>query len=286
MIKALLRQKDGLSSGRVWLGSVVKNVQLGLIQAGHPMKTDGQFGPGTLGAVKTFQLNRGLTEGEIVDKSTWNALDNDLQAATAAHTAQVARLLEGFDGDLDWVHQKEGHQGRPYWPGGESGVTLDPGVDLGHASSDLIEELYRSILSEAEMSALREVFGIQGNAANAALKASPVIQAIRVSSDQALEVMPHAAKSYWDAIRGRFDPLSREGTPPSVKTALLSLAYNRGSRNEGLQPLGEPMQSGQWGDAARIIGSMQQDHKLEGIRIRRRQEGLIIEAELEFLASS
>ena len=28
MIKALLRHKDGLSSGRSWLGSVVKNVQL------------------------------------------------------------------------------------------------------------------------------------------------------------------------------------------------------------------------------------------------------------------
>ena len=98
--------------------------------------------------------------------------------------------------------------------------------------------------------------------------------------------MPHAAKPYWDAIRGRFDSLSREGTPPSVKTTLLSLAYNRGARNQGLDALGGPLQSGQWHDAARTIGSMQQDHKLEGIRIRRRQEGQIIQAELEFLASS
>ena len=286
MIKVLLREKDGLSSGRVWLRSVVKNVQLGLIQAGHPMTADGKFGSGTLSAVNAFQRNRGLTESEIVDKSTWNTLDNDLQAATGAHAAQVAQLLEGFDGDLDWVHEKEGHRGQPYWPGGASGVTLDPGVDLGHARADLIEQLYGPILSDGEMTALREVFGIQGDAANAALRASPDIQAIRISSDQALEVMPHAAKSYWDAIRDRFDSLSREGTPPSVKTALLSLAYNRGSRNKGLEPLGEPLQSGQWDDAARIIGSMQQDHKLEGIRIRRRQEDQTIEAELEFLASS
>ncbi len=44
MIKALLRHRDGLSSGRSWLRSVVKNMQLGLIEAGHPMTADGQFG--------------------------------------------------------------------------------------------------------------------------------------------------------------------------------------------------------------------------------------------------
>ena len=51
------------------------------------------------------------------------------------------------------------------------------------------------------MEALRGVFGIQGESARAALNASPVIQGIRISSDQALEVMPHAAKTYWDRIR-------------------------------------------------------------------------------------
>ncbi len=96
----------------------------------------------------------------------------------------------------------------------------------------------------------------------------------------------HAAKSYWDAIRRRFSALSSEGAPPSVKTALLSLAYNRGAGNPGLEPLAGPLDSAQWDQAAQIIGSMQQDHKLTGIRTRRQQEGRLIEAELEFLASA
>ena len=117
------------------------------------------------------------------------------------------------------------------------------------------------------------------------INASPVIQGIRISPDQALEVMPHAAKTYWDSIRRRFDSLVREDTPPSVQTVLLSLAYNRGAGNSALDVLRELLETKQWSEAARAIGAMQQDHDLEGIRTRRQQEGLLVEAELEFLAS-
>ena len=44
MIKAVLRLKDGLPSGRVWLRSVVKKIQLGLTEAGFPLRADGKFG--------------------------------------------------------------------------------------------------------------------------------------------------------------------------------------------------------------------------------------------------
>ena len=286
MIKALLQKNDGLLSGRVWLRSVVKKMQLGLIDAGQAMTADGQFGAGTLAAVNTFQAGNGLETSDVVNKATWNALDSHLQTAVGADAQQVAQLLEAFDGDLDWVHEKEGHRGQPYWPGGVSGVTLDPGVDLGHAAANLIEQVYGSILTDSETNGLRPVFGIQGDAASAALQSSPAIQAIRISSDQALAIMPHAAQSDWDAIRGRFSALASEGTPPSAKTALLSLAYNRGAGNSGLEPLTGPLGSAQWDQAAQVIGSMQQDHELEGIRIRRRQEGQLIQAEVEFLASA
>jgi len=285
MIKVQLRQNDGLSSGRIWLGSVVKNVQLGLVQAGHPMTADGKFGSDTAGVVKAFQRNQGAPESGIVDRATWSALEDDLEAATGAEAARIAGFLGHFQGDLDWIHEKEGHRGRPYWPGGASGVTLDPGVDLGHASPGLVEELFGSIADSSQMEALRGAFGIQGELANAALKASPVIQGIRISSDQALEMMPNAAKTYWDSIRRRFDSLVRDDTPPSVQTALLSLAYNRGAENSGLEVLRQLRESRKWSEVAGTIGAMQQDHSLEGIRTRRQQEGLLVEAEIEFLAS-
>ena len=66
MIKALLRQNDRLARGRIWLGSVVKNVQRGLVQAGHPMTADGKFGPKTMAAVKDFQdAHRLKPDGKI-----------------------------------------------------------------------------------------------------------------------------------------------------------------------------------------------------------------------------
>ena len=159
MIKALLRKGDGMGE-RAWLNSVVKNVQLGLIRAGQPMTADGMFGSGTLDAVNGFQQSQGMGPTEQVDRSTWAALDVHLQAAIGADAARVAEILERFDGDLGWVHQQEGHKGRPYWPGGHSGVTLDPGVDLGQFESQLFEQLYGPLVSESEMEALRRVLGI------------------------------------------------------------------------------------------------------------------------------
>lgn len=286
MIRAILKFKDGLPSGRVWLRSVVKNVQRGLIQAGHPIKADGKFGDGTRRAVRAYQSAHDLAVSGVMDRATWADLSENLQATTAERAARVMGLLDQFNGDLDWVHEKEGHCGKPYWPGGNSGVTLDPGVDLGHASQELIEQFYGNFLLQSEMRALRTVFGIKGEAARSCLRASPVIKGIRISSDQAVEVMPHIAKPYWDNIKSRFRSLVRKDTPPSVQTVLLSLSYNRGPFNPGLEPLGELLNARDWKGVARKIGSMQQRHELEGIRMRRRQESAVIKAELEFLASS
>ena len=101
-----------------------------------------------------------------------------------AATPVAENNLAGFRGDLAWVHAREGHRGSPYWPGGASGVTLDPGVDLGHANPDLIESLYAPLLEPEQMAALRTVYGLKGNAAKAALDASPEINAIDGSINQ------------------------------------------------------------------------------------------------------
>jgi len=66
----------------------------------------------------------------------------------------------------------------------------------------------------------------------------------------------------------------------TVQTVLLSLAYNRGSQNGALQILGDPLAAGDWREVARLVGGMQQNHDLVGIRKRRRWEAALIEAEL------
>ena len=292
MIRAVVRRGDGLPSGRVWLRSVVRNAQLALIDSGYLAVTsdiskaaDGRFGLGTEKAVKAFQADKNLEPSGTVDRASWNGLDLHLRNALGNRETRTAELLHGFRGDLDWVHEKEGHRGRPYWPKEESGVTLDPGVDVGHAAPDLVERLYGAWLTAPQMAALRQVFGLRGVEADAALKASAVLAGIRVSSSQAAELMPYAARGYWQRSCRRFKSLEREKTPASVQTALLSLAYNRGDGNPYLESLGRLLEDGLWNEVADKIAAMQQKHKLQGIRIRRREEGSLIRAELEFLAS-
>ena len=284
MIKARLVKGDGMGTGRPWLRSVVRNAQRGLVEAGHPVTADGKFGGGTRKALRAFQTAAGIESTGVVDSTTWTSLEPFGANGREKLDAKEGASLEQFRGDLDWVHLQEGHEGRPYWPKGASGVTLDPGVDLGHASPDTIEALYQPLLTRQQMKLLREVFGLKGRDARDALSQMPQLKAIRISREQGFEVMPFAAKPYWDGIRKRFRAVQRKDTPPSVQTVLLSLAYNRGIFNKALKPLGALLQNRDWTRIAAVVGRMQQSHELEGIRRRRRDEASVIRAEIELMA--
>lgn len=189
-------------------------------------------------------------------------------------------ILENFHGNAEWVHKREGHAGKAYWPKGQSGVTLDPGVDLGYADKSLIGSLYKPLLSGTQYEAVLSVTGIRGKAAKAALDSSPELKSIRISRETAAEIFPAAAIPYWDAISKRFSTIRDDDTPGSVQTVMLSLAYNRGPGNRELEPLAEPVRKKDWMQVAEIIDQMQQDHALEGIRKRRKLEAKLIFDEL------
>jgi peptidoglycan hydrolase-like protein with peptidoglycan-binding domain len=55
-------------------GDAVKTLQQGLVNAGYPVGTDGNFGPGTQNAVKQFQQAQGLTADGVVGAQTLNKL--------------------------------------------------------------------------------------------------------------------------------------------------------------------------------------------------------------------
>ncbi len=192
--------------------------------------------------------------------------------------SQPAGGLPGFRGDLAWLHERESHAGRPYWPGNISGVTLDPGLDLGHASVNLVERVVRPLLTAEQWAAVWKVLGLKGQKARQALKSSPLLQSIRMSREVAAELLPVVALPYWLAIVKRFPSL--RDAPPAVQTALLSLAYNRGPGNGGLEVLTKPLEAGDWRAVGVTIRAMQQDHAQKGIRSRRRLEGELILANL------
>jgi GH24 family phage-related lysozyme (muramidase) len=185
--------------------------------------------------------------------------------------------LPGFRGDLARVHGWESHAGKPYWPTGDSGVTLDPGFDLGHQTEATLRRHYleTNILTEAEVRALVPVLGIRGGAAKAAAK-RPSVARIRISRAAATKAMPAIAAPYWRDVAKRFPALLDTDTPSAVHTVFLSLGYNRGPNNRELGPLAVQLAAKNWSALADAIGGMQQRHKTPGIPVRRREEADLI----------
>lgn len=197
----------------------------------------------------------------------------------------LASSLPGFRGDIGWIHRQEGHYGKgAYWPKGASGVTLDPGLDLGYVDWALFQRAYRGLLSPAQMEACERVRGVRGRAALAAIAREPALSTIRLTRAQATAVFPLLLEPYWRATTRRFPGLLAPATPAAAHTALLSLAFNRGPHNPDLKQLEPLVAAGRWADVADAIEAMQDDHVLEGIRRRRDREAQYIEQELALIA--
>ncbi|MDH5253724.1 MAG: hypothetical protein OEW25_10410, partial [Nitrospira sp.] len=111
----------------------------------------------------------------------------------------------------------------------------------------------------------------------------PILRGIRISSDQADAIMPYAAQPYWHGISERFSSLKAPTAPAAVQTVFLSLAYNRGAQNRDFDSLRDPLSKSNWTSVANEIGRMQQDHELDGIRLRRRLEAALVLLELDYL---
>lgn len=301
----MLKPEDGFQRGRAELRAEVAHLQRMLEKAGYNVKHDGFYGPATEAIIKELQEKHSLEITGVVDNNTWDAIekeafsrsqtqdDDDTTRETETSsdsssdidvpdkdTNEIESGFADFKGRLEWVHTQEGHRGKPYWPGGRSGVTLDPGFDLGYQDIDITNEYYKDILTKEQLKAIGPIIGLTGSEAKNILTQSETLLSIRISKSQASKVFPLIALPYWKAICKRMTGLNDSETPGSVQTALLSLAFNRGYRNADLEVLKSPIEQGNWAQCASLISGMQQDHRLMGIRKRRQREGRLIFDEL------
>jgi len=277
-----LRAGDGSRRTTPELRPAVECLQRLLARAGHSVSLDGRFAGATEAAVRAFQQLGGLVVDGVVGPSTWRALARFGRESEGIRGGYAVPGFESFHGDLDWLHARQGHVGKPFWPGGISGITLDPDFDLRFQTLSNIRRHYGELLTLEQEGALVRAIGRRGTDARDLLRDDAVLQSVRVSREHAFRVMPFVVVDSWQAIVRRFPALASSDTPPSVQTAMLSLAIHRGAERRELETLGFPIEMGDWLGLAARIGAMQQNHELPGVRSRRRLEAGLILDELDF----
>ena len=118
------------------------------------------------------------------------------------------------------------------WPGGESGITIGIGYDLGFATAKQFRDDWSDCLSAGDCDTLAGVLGLTGQKAKAL---APSLKKILIQRADAEKVfmqrsVPAAQKQTETAFPG-VDKL-----PPDAQGALVSLIYNRGPRMTDRDP--------------------------------------------------
>ena len=131
-----------------------------LNRAGAILEEDGDFGAATERAVREFRRSKGLADIAVIDADVWPLLRALPEPSPVIPTRAVAFIAREEVGGREFY---DAHAVHPEWPGGDSGVTIGVGYDLGFQSD--FETDWGDLLSAADMAALRSWMGRTGDAA-------------------------------------------------------------------------------------------------------------------------
>jgi hypothetical protein len=149
-------------------------------------------------------------------------------AAPATSTLPIAQeakdLIIEFEVSSAAIYAQR-HQA-PTWPGGNSGVTIGIGFDLGWCSAAAFAKAWGGILADPQTGALTPVCQLKADKAKAQA-GQPAIKAVKVSWDQASAQFDRFLPLIVGETTGAF--ANCEGLSPESLGALVSLVYNRGS---------------------------------------------------------
>lgn len=119
---------------------------------------------------------------------------------------------------------------KPTWAGGNSGITIGIGADLGYMTEKEFLNVWSPNLILNYTNALRPVVGLKGQQAKSMLKGE--ILNVRVPFNVAYDVfIKYDLPKYWaktKAIYPELDTLNDD-----TQGALVSMIYNRGNKLEG-----------------------------------------------------
>jgi GH24 family phage-related lysozyme (muramidase) len=115
------------------------------------------------------------------------------------------------------------------WPGGQSGVTIGIGADLGYMSRQEFEKYFAKYFTVEEKSRLRGVIGIKGESAKNALTRVRDIQLSWVNASSAFREW--TLPKFWSMANSTWPGLDQ--LCESAQVALVSIVFNRGGSLSG-----------------------------------------------------
>jgi len=187
--------------------------------------------------IKVIQARLGLEDDGVIGPATLTAIERLLDGINAP-AEEKTRLTCSSNG-LEWLVKfeisSESYYNRflkhPTWPGGDSGVTIGVGYDLGFVTIARMRRDWGGKISDADIKKLEKVCGLKGEKAQSKVKLVS-IRTVAVSLESASRVfytssLPTFARKCLKAYPGI------EKLPADAQTALLSLIFNRGTRKSG-----------------------------------------------------
>lgn len=129
------------------------------------------------------------------------------------------------------ITEEEGCPRHPYWPGGQSGVTIGIGYDLGHHSE---AELYGDWIDDGRITCPNGPTQVQmllaccGKTGESARLAKPLVQdCLILKEDAAIVFEKRSLPKYESQTRHQAFP-GVDSLPDQAYSALVSLVFNRG----------------------------------------------------------
>jgi GH24 family phage-related lysozyme (muramidase) len=180
-------------------------------------------------AVQTFT---GVAPDGDPREMTWKAIYAKLTGKTWVDAKPTAApdtpAIEGFpQAAVSMILEAEGIDQPAKWPGGESGISLGYGCDIGADPKSL--EYWRGILSDDQINRLAVAKGKTGNAAAAIARQ---FSDMKISKDDALRVFMNHTLPIEIALTRKTYP-DIDLLPATVLGAMTSIVYNRGPGLDG-----------------------------------------------------
>ena len=184
------------------------------------------------------------------------------------------------------ILEMEGFSAKPDWPGGQSGVTIGFGYDLGYVTVDPFESDWGELVRPDVSQRLKAVIGLR------ALRARNRIgdlSDIRISRKAAEQVFGTRTLPLYELRTAQAFP-GVDALPEDARGALVSLVYNRGAsmvdhspddRRREMRAIREAVARGDLAEIAAQLRSMKrlwEGQGLGGLIARREEEAQLVES--------